>query len=220
MDKFTIHRGLDGGDGQGGLIGFYRGVQGVGLVFPIAARPIAVDGGASPFGKDAPLFALPPPSPDWHPPPRHSQVCRIQQASVAGNPEQKRQIIQKLTDAMVSIEGENMRGVTWVKISEVTSGEWGIGGKPLPSTQVAVRSLDLGHTNRDLWDKPEARSKRRWLAIVSPIAPLVGRRRSREGGSIRRLGHRPNLSWITWPRHASIRSLKNARTASSLAFRA
>ena len=28
------------------------------------------------------------------------------------NPEQKRQIIQKLTDAMVSIEGENMRGVT------------------------------------------------------------------------------------------------------------
>jgi 4-oxalocrotonate tautomerase len=41
------------------------------------------------------------------------------------NPEQKRQIIQKLTDAMVSIDGENMRGVTWVKISEVTSDEWG-----------------------------------------------------------------------------------------------
>jgi hypothetical protein len=61
------------GDGQGGLIGFYRGVQGVGLVFPIATRPIAVDGGASPFGKDPPFFALPPPSPDWHPPPRHPQ---------------------------------------------------------------------------------------------------------------------------------------------------
>ena len=30
------------------------------------------------------------------------------------NPEQKRQIIQKLTDAMVSVEGENMRDVTWV----------------------------------------------------------------------------------------------------------
>ena len=41
------------------------------------------------------------------------------------NLEQKRQIIQELTDAMVSIEGENMRGVTWVKISQVTSGEWG-----------------------------------------------------------------------------------------------
>ena len=42
------------------------------------------------------------------------------------NLEQKRQIIKKLTDAMVLIEGANMRDVTWVKISEVTSGEWGI----------------------------------------------------------------------------------------------
>ena len=28
--------------------------------------------------------------------------------------EQKGQIVERLTDAMVSIEGENMRGVTWV----------------------------------------------------------------------------------------------------------
>jgi 4-oxalocrotonate tautomerase len=55
---------------------------------------------------------------------------------------QKRQIIQKLTDAMVSVEGENMRGVTWVKISEVTSGEWGIGGEP-PNTE-AVKDLAAG----------------------------------------------------------------------------
>jgi 4-oxalocrotonate tautomerase len=34
------------------------------------------------------------------------------------NPEQKRQIIQKLTDAIVSVEGENMRGVTWVKFQK------------------------------------------------------------------------------------------------------
>src|SRR5579863_1252213 len=58
------------------------------------------------------------------------------------NPEQKRQIIQKLTDAMVSIEGENMRGVTWVKISEVASGDWGIGGKPM--TTEAVKELAAG----------------------------------------------------------------------------
>ena len=31
------------------------------------------------------------------------------------NPEQKRQILQRLTDALVSIEGENMRGVTSIK---------------------------------------------------------------------------------------------------------
>jgi 4-oxalocrotonate tautomerase len=40
-------------------------------------------------------------------------------------PEQKRQIIKKLTDAMVEVEGEAMRGVTWVTIQEVRSGEWG-----------------------------------------------------------------------------------------------
>jgi len=55
------------------------------------------------------------------------------------NAEQKSQMIRKLTDAMVSIEGENMRGVTWVKISEVASGEWGIGGQPL--TTEAVKEL-------------------------------------------------------------------------------
>jgi 4-oxalocrotonate tautomerase len=55
----------------------------------------------------------------------------------AFNPEQKRQIIQKLTDAMVSIEGENMRDVTWVKISE-----WGISGQPL--TTEAVKDLAAG----------------------------------------------------------------------------
>ncbi len=55
------------------------------------------------------------------------------------SPEQKRQMISKLTDAMVAVEGEAMRGVTWVKISEVASGEWGIGGSPV--TTQAVKDL-------------------------------------------------------------------------------
>ncbi len=58
------------------------------------------------------------------------------------NKEQKRQMISKLTDAMVSIEGEAMRGVTWVKISEVASGDWGIGGQSL--TTEAVKELASG----------------------------------------------------------------------------
>jgi len=56
--------------------------------------------------------------------------------------QQKHEMIEKLTDAMVSIEGENMRGVTWVTIEEVKSGEWGIGGKAL--TTDAVRALAAG----------------------------------------------------------------------------
>jgi 4-oxalocrotonate tautomerase len=47
------------------------------------------------------------------------------------NKTQKEEMIKKVTDAMVSVEGENMRPVTWVVIREIESGEWGIGGKPL-----------------------------------------------------------------------------------------
>lgn len=57
-------------------------------------------------------------------------------------PEQKRQIIKKITDAMVEVEGEAMRGVTWVTIQEVRSGEWGIGGQPL--TTADVKALAAG----------------------------------------------------------------------------
>ena len=56
--------------------------------------------------------------------------------------EQKRQIISKLTDAMVSIEGENMRAVTWCVVEEVESGDWGIGGQTL--TTADVKALALG----------------------------------------------------------------------------
>jgi 4-oxalocrotonate tautomerase len=47
------------------------------------------------------------------------------------NEAQKRKMVTDLTDAMVAIEGENMRQVTWVVIDEVKSGNWALGGKPL-----------------------------------------------------------------------------------------
>jgi 4-oxalocrotonate tautomerase len=49
---------------------------------------------------------------------------------------EKETIIEKLTDAMVSVEGEAMRPVTWVTIEEVASGDWGIGGKALHTGDV------------------------------------------------------------------------------------
>jgi len=54
---------------------------------------------------------------------------------------EKRQMIEKVTDTMVAIEGEVMRGVTWVRVHEVSSGEWGIGGKALTAGDIrAMRS--------------------------------------------------------------------------------
>ena len=50
--------------------------------------------------------------------------------------DQKEEMIHKLTDVMVSLEGEYMRGVTSVLIEEVKSGSWGIGGKALTTADV------------------------------------------------------------------------------------
>ena len=61
-------------------------------------------------------------------------------------PDQKQQMIAKLTDAMVSIEGEPMRQVTWVAVEEVDSGDWGIGGHCL--TTQDVQDLQAGKTSR------------------------------------------------------------------------
>jgi 4-oxalocrotonate tautomerase len=51
-------------------------------------------------------------------------------------PEQKRELIEKLTDATAAVYGEGIRQVTWVIIEDVTSGEWGIAGKPVTNTDV------------------------------------------------------------------------------------
>ena len=50
--------------------------------------------------------------------------------------DQKREMIDRLTEAMVEIEGENMRHVTWCVVEEVKSGDWGIGGNALTTEQV------------------------------------------------------------------------------------
>jgi 4-oxalocrotonate tautomerase len=50
--------------------------------------------------------------------------------------EQKREMIRKITDTMVEIEGENLRPVTWVLIEEVRSGDWGIAGNGLTTADV------------------------------------------------------------------------------------
>jgi 4-oxalocrotonate tautomerase len=57
-------------------------------------------------------------------------------------PEEKKDLIARLTDAMCSVKGENVRPVTWVVLEDVASGEWGIGGRAL--TTEAVKALAAG----------------------------------------------------------------------------
>ena len=77
-------------------------------------------------------------------------------------PEQKQEMIARLTETMVEIEGEGMRGVTWAVIDEVQSGDWGIGGNGLTAADVhalqgrgeprtvGVAARVLGHRRAEL----------------------------------------------------------------------
>ncbi len=49
---------------------------------------------------------------------------------------QKQEIVERLTDAMVAIEGENMRRTIWCIVEEVASGDWGVGGRTLTADDV------------------------------------------------------------------------------------
>jgi 4-oxalocrotonate tautomerase len=51
-------------------------------------------------------------------------------------PKQKEELIAKVTKAMIDVEGENMRSVTWVRIREFEQGDWAIGGRALKAADV------------------------------------------------------------------------------------
>lgn len=58
--------------------------------------------------------------------------------------DQKKEMIEKVTNTMVEIEGESLRDVTWVRIREVGSGDWGIGGKALTAADVKALQASGG----------------------------------------------------------------------------
>jgi 4-oxalocrotonate tautomerase len=53
---------------------------------------------------------------------------------------QKKEMIRKVTDAMVSIEGENLRELTVVIVEEVKSGSWGVGGQAFTTADVKAKA--------------------------------------------------------------------------------
>jgi 4-oxalocrotonate tautomerase len=49
---------------------------------------------------------------------------------------QKRAIVERVTEAMVEIQGEGMRKTVWCVVEEVASGAWGIAGETLTTDDV------------------------------------------------------------------------------------
>ncbi len=52
------------------------------------------------------------------------------------SPDKKQEMIEKVTEAMIAVEGENLRNLTWVRVSEFEQGDWGIGGKTVRASDV------------------------------------------------------------------------------------
>lgn len=51
-------------------------------------------------------------------------------------PAQKADMIHRVTDAMVAVEGEALRELTWVRVREIEQSDWAIGGKLLAAADV------------------------------------------------------------------------------------
>ena len=51
-------------------------------------------------------------------------------------PEQKGRLIEKVTAAVVSVEVEATRSVTWVRLHEIDEGSWAIGATRLSAADV------------------------------------------------------------------------------------
>ena len=86
-------------------------------------------------------------------------------------PDQKREIIERLTDVMVSIEGENLRPVAWVVVEEVAGGDMGVGGKPLSTEDVKALAAGVP-AYIEAWSPPGAAT----AMITAPTLVIWGER--------------------------------------------
>jgi len=57
--------------------------------------------------------------------------------------EQKQELIRRVTDAVVSVEGEGLRQVTWVTIEDVAPGAWGVGGQPVTADDLRAMAANF-----------------------------------------------------------------------------
>jgi 4-oxalocrotonate tautomerase len=59
--------------------------------------------------------------------------------------DEKREMIERVSEAIVSVEGESLREKTVVIIDEVASGDWGVGGKVLTTEEVKEMRASPAH---------------------------------------------------------------------------
>ncbi len=50
--------------------------------------------------------------------------------------EEQRELVERVSEAVIGVEGEGLRDFTHVAITETPSGSWAIGGKPFTAEEV------------------------------------------------------------------------------------
>jgi 4-oxalocrotonate tautomerase len=66
--------------------------------------------------------------------------CRVMEGVLSDD--QKAEIAEQFTETIVSVAGEPARGLTWVVIDDMTSGQLTIGGRPV--TTAGVQNILAG----------------------------------------------------------------------------
>jgi 4-oxalocrotonate tautomerase len=66
--------------------------------------------------------------------------CRVMEGVLSDD--QKAEIAESITETIVSVVGEPVRGLTWVVIDDMASGNFTIGGRPI--TTEGVKELLTG----------------------------------------------------------------------------
>ena len=87
-------------------------------------------------------------------------------------PEQKQKLITKVTEAMIEVEGEGMRPVTWVRIQEFESGDWAVGGKALRTAD--VHALAKGKAAARVTDDYVHENPWRSIGVAFGVGVLIG----------------------------------------------
>lgn len=80
---------------------------------------------------------------------------------VVANDEQKKELIEKLTETFISICGEVTRPFVYCLIEETKQQHWGISGKPMPDLPYLIgeqRAKEIADANQIMSDVVSGRS--------------------------------------------------------------
>jgi 4-oxalocrotonate tautomerase len=57
-------------------------------------------------------------------------------------PEEQRELVERVSEAVISVEGEALRAVTHTVVTETPSGSWAIGGQAMAAEDVKAKRAE------------------------------------------------------------------------------